>query len=78
MVLSLLLFRLPQGGSFAEQVKLAVVNVGYSGPKPKIVGLAFCASRTGVGEVAGVSEGCIHGISDNENTPWPGRQNRAV
>jgi hypothetical protein len=55
-----------------------MVNVGYSGPKPKITGLASCISRTGVGEIVGVPEGCIHGISDNENTPWPGRQNRAV
>ena len=68
--LLLLLLRLPPGGSFAEPVKLAVVNVGYSGPKPKIAGLASCASRTGVGEVVGVSEGCVHGTSDNGNTPY--------
>ena len=34
----LLLLRLPLGGSFAEPVRLAVVNVGCSGPKPKIAG----------------------------------------
>ena len=39
--LPLLLLRLLLGRSFAEPVRLAMVNVGYSGPKPKIAGFSF-------------------------------------
>jgi len=41
LLLLVVLLRLPLGGSFAEPVKLAGVNVGYSGPKPKIAGFSF-------------------------------------
>jgi hypothetical protein len=41
VVLLLVVLLLPPGGSFAEPVKLAVVNVGYSGPQPKIAGFSF-------------------------------------